>query len=225
MIRAVIFDMDGLMFDTERLTSEATEKAGEKFGCRDIMELFPHVMGVNAKTCRNMYLAKYGPEFPYEEFQACRQSLIDGRIRKDGVPVKAGLSELLAYLRREKYAAAVATSTSRLHALEYIRSAGVEPFFDRIVCGDMIERSKPAPDIYLRAAEELKTGPRFCMALEDSPNGLRSARAAGMAAVMVPDLIPPSAELRSLAAAVVPSLSDVIALLKQWNAAGRESPV
>lgn len=209
--------MDGIMFDTERLTAEAMKQAGEKFGYPDIMEMLPHLMGVSAATSRKLYFYQYGAEFPYEKYIHYRQSLIDERIHREGVPVKPGLRELLTYLRREGVATAVATSTSRVHALEFIRSAGVEEYYDKIICGDMLEKSKPHPDIYLKAADALKVAPELCAALEDSPNGIKSAHAAGMVAVMVPDMISPTEELRSLTAAVVPSLGDVIPLLEQWN--------
>lgn len=214
MIEAVIFDMDGLMFDTEKLAVRALLETGKKFGYEGISEIVPIVTGVNAERTKKICIERMGENFPYAEFMHYRQNLIDRHIEEHGVPVKPGLKELLAYLKREGYRMAVATSTSRAHAVEYIEKAGVLPFFDTVVCGDMLKKSKPDPDIYLKAAEALGEAPGDCMALEDSPNGVASAYAAGMKTVMVPDLIAFGEEQEKQVYACVPSLFDVIPVLQ-----------
>ena len=215
MIEAVLFDMDGLMFDTETLGVRALRETGEKFGCGRIMEVVPRMMGSNAVKSRKICMEHMGADFPFDEFMRYRQKMIDRRIEEQGVPVKPGLRELLAYLKRENFRTAVATSTSRAHAMNYIEKAGILPLFDAIVCGDMLEKSKPDPEIYLKTAGALGKAPENCMALEDSPNGLASAHAAGMTTVMVPDLIPFGKELGKQVDACVSSLSDVIPLLER----------
>lgn len=218
MIEAVIFDMDGIMFDTEHLMIRELERTAREFGYSGTEKIAEEIMGTNAQAVRRTFLRHYGADFPYDRFMAFRQERIDREIRENGVPLKPGLFELLRYLRENGYGAAVATSTSRKHALEYIRSTGAEPYFQKIICGDMLEKSKPDPEIYLTAAAALGRDPQVCMALEDSPNGIRSAHAAGMAAVMVPDMIPPSPELDRLLFARVETLTDVIGLLEKQKA-------
>lgn len=215
MLKAVLFDMDGLMFDTERLAVRALLETGEKFGYGEISKLVPLITGSSAVKTRQICLETMGEEFPFEEFMRYRQNLIDRHIEANGVPVKPGLRELLAYLRQNGLRTAVVTSTSRAHAVDYIEKAGVLPLFDTVVCGDMLKKSKPAPDIYLMAARALEEEPKRCMALEDSPNGVASAWAAGMKAVMVPDLIPFGAEQEKQVYACVPSLSDVVPLVEK----------
>lgn len=214
MIEAVLFDMDGLMFDTEGLSHRALLETGKKFGCEGISEVIPLITGVNAASVKRIFLEHMGTDFPFDEFMRSRQELIDRSIAEHGVPVKPGLRELLAYLEREGYRTAVATSTSRAHAMAYIEQARMLDCFDAFVCGDMLKKSKPDPDIYLKAAGLLGMAPEVCMALEDSPNGVASAYAAGMKTVMVPDRIPFGAEQEKQVYACVPSLSDVIPLLE-----------
>lgn len=214
MIRAVIFDMDGLMFDTERLCKEATEQAGEELGYSGIGSVARDMIGRNEKECTKLYTRYFGSNFSRERFYARRQEIIDAAIQKEGVPVKPGLPELLDALKREKLLLAVATSTSQRHALPYLEQTGAARYFDRMVFGDMLEKSKPAPDIYLKAAAELGIPPTDCVALEDSPLGIRSAHDAGMKTVMVPDLVEPDEELKKIVDFCVPSLYEVIQLIR-----------
>lgn len=214
MIRAVIFDMDGLMFDTERLTCAATAQAGKKLGYPDIADFARKMIGRNEKECVKLYTRYLGSDFSREQFYTQRQEMIDASVRENGIPVKPGLPELLEFLKREELLLAVATSTSRRHALPYLEQAGVARYFNRMVFGDMLEKSKPAPDIYLKAAAELEIPPADCMALEDSPFGIRSAHDAGMKTVMVPDLLEPDEALKKIVDFCVPSLFEVIELIR-----------
>lgn len=214
MIQAVIFDMDGLMFDTERVYYMGIERTGKEFHLQNALGIFPRLMGVSAAISKGIYLDFFGKDFPYDAFISRRQEIMDEIIRKDGVPVKPGLTELLSFLREKDYRTAVATSTSRGRTMEYLEQTDVVRFFDAVICGDMLERSKPDPDIYLKAAGAIGSAPSVCMALEDSPNGIRSAHAAGMKAVMVPDMVQPDEELEQLLYACVPTLRDVIPLLR-----------
>jgi HAD superfamily hydrolase (TIGR01509 family) len=216
MIEAVVFDMDGIIFDTESLSAQAWKYAGLEIG-RDVAEMHPQAMGMNADRIKQLFQDTYGDEFPYDVF---RQNIIDytdNYIAKHGLPVKPGLYELLDYLKQNGYKIAAASSTRRDCVMEYFNRAKITEYFDEIICGDMLEKSKPDPDIYLKAAGALKIEPRNCMALEDSPNGLNSAYRAGMKTVMVPDLIRPTPELQKLLFACVPSLNEVIPLLEQYK--------
>lgn len=213
MIRAVIFDMDGLMFDTERLCHDATAQAGKELGHPDMNEFARELIGRNEKECRRRYAEYFGSGF-FQRFFVRRQEIIDAYIREKGVPVKPGLFELLDFLKREGLLLAVATSTSRRHASSYLEQTGAARYFNRMIFGDMLEKSKPDPDIYLKAAAELEIPPEDCMALEDSRLGIQSAHAAGMKTVMVPDLLEPDEAVKKTIDFCVPSLFDVVELIR-----------
>ena len=138
------------------------------------------------------------------------------------MPIKTGLIELLDYLKEHGYRIAVATSTDYEKVMHNFDVTGVQGRFDAVVCGNMIQHSKPAPDIYLRAAELLGVDPSECMALEDSPNGIRSGAAAGMYTVMIPDMIPATAELLEIASNQVDTLLDIMPLLEKLGGPNRE---
>ncbi|MFU0832486.1 MAG: HAD family phosphatase [Oscillospiraceae bacterium] len=214
MIRAVIFDMDGLMFDTEKLCHTATAQVSRELGCPDLTDFARNLIGRNEKECVRRYTEFFGDELFYRRFYTRRQEIIDAIIRENGVPVKPGLFELLDFLKQSGFLLAVATSTSQKHALSYLEQTGAAPYFDRMVFGDMLEKSKPAPDIYLKAAEELQVPPKNCVALEDSPLGIRSAHDAGMTTIMIPDLVQPDESLKRIYDYCEPSLFAVIDLLQ-----------
>jgi HAD superfamily hydrolase (TIGR01509 family) len=215
MIEAVVFDMDGILFDTERLWGEAWKHASAKLGCADASVLKPKAMGMNWTQLKQFFYESFGSDFPYEEYMRLAIEDMAENIKENGLPVKPGLYELLDYLKQNGYKIAVATSTERVRAMEYFDKAGIKEYFDGILCGDMVEIGKPDPDIYLKTAALLQIEPQKCMALEDSPNGLISANRAGMKTVMVPDTVEPTAELTKLLFACVPSLKEVIPLLEQ----------
>ena len=219
MIKAVVFDMDGIIFDTEKLTVEAWKQASRELGCRDVTEIKGQTMGLNLASHKKFYLDKFGDSFPYDSFMQFGRDYAADYIAKHGIPVKPGLYELLNYLKQNGYKIAASTSTVRTSVMEYFENANITGYFDQIICGDMVEKSKPDPDIYLKTADALKIAPQDCMALEDSPNGLTSAYRAGMKTVMVPDLIQPTPELQKMLFACVASLNEVIPLLKQHKEA------
>ncbi|MEG0766340.1 MAG: HAD family phosphatase [Clostridia bacterium] len=214
MIRAVVFDMDGLMIDTERMGRKVWSQIGDEMGYPVSDALYQKVLGVNETSCRRVLTDAFGADFPCQAFRENTAQRMEFLLQTEGVPVKPGLRALLDYLKLHGYRIAVATSTSRAPALAHLAGAHVEKDFDAVICGDMITRGKPAPDIYLKACELLQTPPEQCMALEDSPNGIRSAHAGGLQAVMVPDLIAPTPELRAMLYACCDDLFGVIALLQ-----------
>lgn len=214
MIKAVIMDMDGTMFDTERVAAEGWKKAGETLGCGNVMEILEKAMGLTGVAEEKLFLKIYGPDFPFHDFRKISGEYSRDYIKKNGVPVKEGLFELLGYLKQKNYKIAVATSTSHSTTLRYFESLNITAYFDQIICGDMLEKSKPDPDIYLKACQTLQIPPEKCMALEDSPNGILSAYRAGMKTVMIPDRVAPSPELEKMLTACVPTLKGVIQLLE-----------
>lgn len=217
MIKGVAFDMDGVMFDTERLTAEAWGAAGEQMGYTVPEELVLKPLGMNLACTREIFLRHFGREFDFDAFNDRKNAYVAASVEKNGMPLKPGLMELLDYLQSRRYAMTVATSTDRNIVSYYFEKAGISRYFPEIVCGDSVEHSKPAPDIYLKACEILRLAPFECFALEDSPNGIRSACGAGMKPVLIPDLVEPDEEIRNMAYAEVPSLFAVIELLRRQD--------
>lgn len=214
MIKAVIFDMDGLMFDTEALAKKGWLIAGRELNLPITDELVYRVIGMNAASVRKTCMDYFGPNFDYDAFRGAVSGYMKKSLDEDGMPVKRGLPELLDYLKENRYQTAVASSSSRATVEDYLRRAGMEKTFSALVCGDMITRGKPEPDIFLKAAEELGAAPEDCLILEDSSNGIRAAHAAGMRVIMVPDLIEPTADLRAMTSKVCGSLHDIIPFLE-----------
>jgi HAD superfamily hydrolase (TIGR01509 family) len=215
-IRGVIFDMDGLMFDTERLAVEGWQKAGREFGFDISDALVIQTAGRSSADTRAVLEEGLGTAIPYKEMRKIRLAHAADVVREKGVPLKRGLSELLAFLEGRSIPRAVATSTERSRTEELLRMSRLQHRFQFLVCGDEIPRGKPAPDIFLAAARGLGVAPRFCAVLEDSESGLRAAGAAGMMPLLVPDLGEPSAAMRELAQGIFSSLDEAIEYLRRF---------
>ena len=214
MIQAVIFDMDGLMFDTEKLLTRFWREAAKEFGFDMTMEHVLSIRSCAAPIAAPRLRGIFGEGFDYQRVRQRRIELMNAFIEENGIEIKKGLAELLQYLKENGYKIAVATATDKTRAYMYMEKAGVEGFFDEFVCNAMVEHGKPAPDIYIRACEVLGLPPQECIALEDSPNGIRSAYDAGCLPVMVPDLSQPDEETARLLYAKIESLDLLIPLLK-----------
>ena len=194
---AVIFDMDGLLLDSERVVLRGFEAACDELGCVVGFDVFARMIGRNYRSSRPILEEALAGQVAIETFEAvCRRHV--QAIFEDGVPVKSGVIDLLARLRKIDMPMAVATSTETARAREKLKKAELLEAFQHVVGGDQVERSKPDPDIYLEAARRLSANPAASVALEDSENGVRAAHAAGMTVIQVPDLIQPSDSLRML---------------------------
>ena len=208
--KAVLFDMDGVIFDTERLYLECCGPAAEKFGFDGIEDACLQCVGLTDEATHQMLYEIYGQDAPLEDFFEEAVRVFMARYEAEGLRVKTGVREILTWLHENKIPTALASSTEIDIVKEELAGAGLDTFFDVIVGGDMAERSKPAPDIFLKAAELLGCDPSDCIVIEDSYNGIRAAAAAGTKPIMVPDLLPPTDEMRTLAVVVRTSLLDVL---------------
>jgi len=186
--RAVIFDMDGLMLDTESISRLCWRKAGDDLGYEITDEIFRGFVGRSGRDCSLMLRERWGAAFPCENMWARIEHHWDEHVAANGIPHKTGLMELLDFLDDRQIRKAVATSSKRDHARAKL--GALVKRFDALATGDEVPRGKPAPDIFLLAAERLGVPAAACLVLEDSHAGIQGARAAGMFALMVPDLLP-----------------------------------
>jgi HAD superfamily hydrolase (TIGR01509 family) len=212
---AVIFDMDGLMLDTEILAREAWFNTMRAYGIDLTDAVYLQVLGTTGARTRRIFQDAYGADIPIDTMYEHKQRYIDDAIAQGRIAVKPGLITLLDHLDAHHIPRAVGSSTVRALVLKKLEVAGVRDRFEVIVGGDEVQHGKPAPDIFLRCADLLNMPPANCVVLEDSDNGVRAAHAAGMKCIMVPDLKPPADDVMPLADAVVGSLNEVIEAIDQ----------
>lgn len=210
-VKAVVFDMDGLLFDTERLYEKAFISAARELGHEADHDTFCLLIGAPWATGRRILLERYGVDFRVDELTGVWMRHFRQLIEVD-LPLKAGALELLALLDEIGLPRAIATSSSHRTVQHHLAMHKLAERFHAVVAEGDYANGKPSPDPFLLAAARLKTDPTHCLALEDSHHGIRAAHAAGMMAVMVPDLLQPTDEIRALCR-VVESLHDVPALI------------
>jgi HAD superfamily hydrolase (TIGR01509 family) len=203
---AVLFDLDGLMIDTERVVLKAFRIATDELGVELPPGLFPTLVGRTAMDSSAMILDAFGADFPLETFRALTRSVYDREIDKNGIGLMPGIELLLDYLAAQKIPYACATSTANERAWWKLHKAGIGHRFETLVGGDEVEAGKPAPDIFFEAARRLGVDSDGCIVLEDSPNGVRAAAAANMTPIMVPDMVQPDEHSNGLAHAIVDDL-------------------
>lgn len=196
---AVVFDVDGTLFDTERISGQTWGELGRKYGWLTAQEDHNRVAGRNEESIWNWIRERMGADFPVGEFMRTSAELLQTRIEREGVPLKPGARELLDLLKGRGVPMALATSTDRRHTLRRLELAGLEGCFRTIITGDQVSRSKPDPEIYLLACQGLEVPPGRALAVEDSANGVRSAAAAGLRVALVPDIAPLTPEDAALA--------------------------
>ncbi len=210
MVRAVIFDMDGVLIDTEKHYNIAWCEAAKQAGYTDFTREHALMLrSCDARAASKMMKGIFGEQFDYFAIREIRRTIVAKRLAKYGLEKKPGLDEILAFLHKKGIKTAVATATPLELTLQHLEKIGVKDQFDKIVSAKQVENGKPAPDVYLYACEQIGEQPRDCIAVEDSPNGIRSAYAAGCMPVMVPDLTEPDEELKPLLYAVVKTLADI----------------
>lgn len=208
-IAGVLFDMDGLLLDTERLGLTLWEQAAKDFDLPFSREIYQLMIGRTVRDTLAMLRRHYPAETPVEDFVTHANELYRERILAGPMPIKPGFPETLQWLKDQGLPLAVATSTGLEKALRKLAGVELTGFFDVVVGGDQVEHGKPAPDIYLRAARQLGIDPSRCLAFEDSEPGLQAASTAGCVTVWIPDLYPPTALMREISHARLDSAEEV----------------
>lgn len=208
---AVIFDMDGLMIDSERVSIACWAQAAREQQLPFADDYWLRMVGLGDRDCERLLLQTVDAQQVAALFARCHD-LYEQRTHA-GLPLRPGILELLQLLQAHDVPRAVATSTRQPRASRKLAATGLLPFFEVVVTSSDVRHPKPAPDIYLLAAQKLGKDPARCLALEDSPAGIRAALGAGMTAIQVPDLVHPDEELRALGHRIVGSLVEAHALL------------
>ena len=215
---AVIFDLDGLLLDTERFSQQAFHKTVSDYGLTDKSELFLSLIGTN----EDFHTQRLSEELDHlVDAKAFRQDWIERfrqSITEEPVPLLPGVQDMLLWLKNEKIKCAVATSSATHHGEQKLENAGIREFFQIVVCGDQVSRSKPHPDIYIKAAKDIGADIPRSLGLEDSTNGVRAAHAAGLHVIQIPDLVQPAPDLLTLGHRVCYSMHEVLELVQQGRA-------
>lgn len=198
-LKSAVFDMDGTLLDTERLVRRVWVEQSAGMGWPQVGQQYMEFVGRNHDDILRRMEALFGPAFPGEDFLLACARREHTVIEAEGVPMKPGARELLAFLQARGIPIALATSTDGARTFHRIDRAGLRPFFRAVVTGDDVSRSKPDPEVFLTACARLGADPSSTLAVEDSPTGVKSALAAGTRVAIVPDLIPPTPELEALA--------------------------
>lgn len=214
-ITAVLFDMDGLVLDTEKLYTRFWQEAANALGYPMTKEQALGMRSLNRGAGLAKMQSYFGPDVDYEAIRNKRIELMDAFVKQEGVSLKPGIHELLAYLKEQGIKTAIATSSPLERTILYLTSVGLQNSFNELVSGYMVEKGKPEPDIYLYAAKRLCVMPENCMVLEDSPAGILAAFRAGCKPVMIPDQDEPDEDTNKILFARAESLSAVISLLKE----------
>lgn len=198
-IQAVLFDMDGTVFDSERVYREGFRLAAKEMGLPpSVVDHHPVLCGLPRDESRRYMKGVFGEDFPYDDWRERMWQYAAEVFEENGPPRKDGVPEILIELREMGIRTAIATATRLSVATQYLQKSGLAPYFDTVVTGDRVRNGKPAPDIFLLAAEELGVSPSLCAVAEDSRNGILAAHRAGCYPILVPDLYPPAEEILPL---------------------------
>lgn len=204
---AVVFDMDGVIFDTERLVLKAWQVVADRYSIANIDKAHLACLGMNQNAACNKFKEIYGDDFPYDDYKKETRELFFGPLYGEHLPIKTGVIELLDYLKENGKKIALASSTRKSIVEKELSDAGLIDYFDSLICGDMVINSKPDPEIFVKACEALDVSVDMAYAIEDSYNGIKSAYYGGLIPVMIPDMLEPIEEITSLAKYVFDDLN------------------
>lgn len=208
MLKKIIFDMDGLIFDSERIFMRELGIVMKPYGYEMKRENYVKTLGLTGDALLNRVREIYGEDYPHYEISRKARERVDKIAVTKGLPVKAGIRELLSFLKEQGVSCVVASSTHARYVEKYLDAAQLRGYFDAVIGGDMAERSKPEPDIFLMALGD--TQPEAALVLEDSENGVIAASRAGIPVVCIPDMVQPRPEIAALTETIVGSAADIV---------------
>jgi len=212
--QAVIFDMDGLLLDSERIARDTFVSACKTYDFDPDLNIYYECIGTTGAGTENVLMNGYGKDFPYDLIKSVWSELYNKETLTKPVPVKEGVVQLLELLKTLKFPLSVATSSRSTSAVKKLTNAGLISYFSSILGGDQVSAGKPSPEIYIKTSERIGIPPSSCLVIEDSDNGVRAAHAAGMQVIQIPDLKRPSAEVENFGHLILNSLLDVFPLLE-----------
>jgi len=219
MIKAVIFDVDGTLLNTERIYMQAWKQAGKAAGFDISDDVLLRTRAIQRSDAMKIFQDALGPTFRYEAVQPIRTEIAEALIAASDDLLMPGVTQTLEYLHNHGFPIAVASSTSREKTVSHLAHAGLLQYFDAVVGGDMVQKGKPNPDILLKAAQLLGVDPQDCMVVEDTPAGIRAAVSANIKAVLIPDCVKPDHELKARCYAVLETMHQLIPLIIKENQA------
>jgi len=206
---AFILDMDGLMLDSERISNQAWQRAAADFGYDLTDEMMQECVGCSPIISEFIQKKYLGQNYPYQKIRERKAGYFEENMTKNGIPIKKGLLELLDLLESKQLRKAVASSTEQPYVNQRLKATNLFHRFDAAVSGSEVEKVKPDPALFLEAAWLMSSAPKQCLVLEDTPFGIIAAEAAGMPVILVPDLAPIPAQIKSMTVGVFPSLDEV----------------
>lgn len=216
-IELVIFDMDGLMFDTESLSKKSWQKIGKRYGYDFHDEFFNEVIGLNIESVTKAFTNTFGVDFPYDELKEEKNETMMKEIEENGIAIKKGLKECIEYLKENNILIAVASSSRRSVIDFYLKSADLTHEFDYIISGEEVKNGKPHPEIFLNCCQRLNVTKENTLVLEDSINGIKAAYDGDIKVVFIPDLVKLPKEIEKLPYRKLVDLSLVPELVEQIN--------
>ena len=216
MIESVIFDMDGVIFDSERIVCDLWIDFAKENGMSGMDELIIKCIGINDNATKKLFLEAYGKGCPYDEYKKVISQKYHELYDGGRLPMKPGVKELLGFLKDNDIKTALASSTKVKTVTNQLRDAGILEYFDVVIGGDMVTKSKPDPEIFLEAADKLGVDPTKSFIIEDSLNGIKAAYAAGAKPLMVPDLIKPDEEIQKICYNIFVNLHEIKAFFANF---------
>ncbi len=213
-LQLVIFDMDGLLFDTERVSRMAWIKLGNDYNYNFNSDFFKSITGSSRRSVEKLFIKHYGNSVPFHEILNKKLNYMAKIIKDEGIIIKDGALELIDFLEKNKIDKIIASSSTRSTVENNLKLTGLYNRFSHLICGDDIKSSKPTPEIFLKGLEKTKANKDCTIVLEDSHNGLKASIRAGIRCIVIPDLVEISKEDEKEAFFVLKSLRDVIDVIK-----------
>lgn len=217
MIKAVIFDMDGLMIDSERVTFESYQEVLKPMGLTMSEEFYVTLLGKPVKGIFERFYNVYGNDFPIEDVIRECHNVMAKRFETYGVPIKKGLKELLYYLKKNNYKTIVATSSNRDRVDIILKQAGITQYFDDSICGDEVSHGKPDPEVFLKSCRKLNVSTDQAIVLEDSESGITASYNAHIKVICIPDMKYPEKQYQQMTYKILDNLENVIPIIKDLN--------